>query len=58
MILSGAMMLDHIGELAAATNVRRAVHAVLTAGEVLTPDLGGTSSTGQMAVAIAAAVRG
>lgn len=58
MILSAAMMLDHVGEPVAAANVRRAVRAVLTAGEVLTRDLGGTASTGQMAAAIAAAIGG
>jgi isocitrate dehydrogenase (NAD+) len=58
MILSGAMMLDHIGEPMAAANIRRAVRAVLAAREVLTRDLGGTASTGQVAAAIAAALQG
>ena len=45
MILSGAMMLRHLGELDGASAVERAVDAVLEAGEVRTPDLGGSSST-------------
>ena len=42
MILSGAMMLRHLGELAAAENVEWAVDEVLARGEVRTPDLGGS----------------
>ena len=44
-ILSGAMMLEHLGQKPAADLVQEAVLAVLTEGEVLTPDLGGSSST-------------
>lgn len=43
-ILSGAMMLEHLGCGAAARAVETAVERVLTAGEVRTPDLGGSSS--------------
>lgn len=39
MILAGAMMLDHIGELAAAEKVRNAVAIVLRQGKKLTKDL-------------------
>jgi isocitrate dehydrogenase (NAD+) len=53
MILSGAMMLRHLGELNAATAVERAVDGVLDAGQVRTPDLGGSSSTMEVAQAIA-----
>ena len=42
MILSGAMLLRHVGEPAAAENVEWAVDEVLRRGEVRTPDLGGT----------------
>ena len=56
MILSGAMMLRHLGELAGAAAVERAVDAVLDGGEVRTPDLGGSSSTMDMAEAVAAAL--
>jgi isocitrate dehydrogenase (NAD+) len=52
MILSGAMALRHLGELGAAEAVERAVDRVLAAGEVRTPDLGGTSSTDEVAAAV------
>ncbi|MDN2498053.1 tartrate dehydrogenase [Nocardia nova] len=52
-ILAGAMMLDHLGESAAAAAVDRAVCDVLAAGEVLTPDLGGTATTAELGTAIA-----
>ena len=58
MILSGAMMLRHLREPAAAAAVERAVDAVLEAGAVRTPDLGGTSSTHDVGLAIAKAVSG
>ncbi len=57
MILSGAMLLRHLGELAAATAVETAVDRVLLRGEVRTADLGGTSSTDDVARAIAAELR-
>jgi isocitrate dehydrogenase (NAD+) len=53
MILSGAMMLDHLGELEAADRVRNAVHAVLREGKKLTADLGGSAGTTELAEAIA-----
>lgn len=58
MILSGAMMLRHLGELEAAERVERAVDAVLTAGEVRTPDLGGHATTRDVGEAIAVRVTG
>src|SRR5205823_11096036 len=45
MILSGALLLRHIGERSAAEGVERAIDDVLAEGTVRTPDLGGTSST-------------
>ena len=39
MILSAAMMLDHLGEKAAADNVRTAVRETLAAGEQVTADI-------------------
>jgi len=51
-LLSGVMMLRHLGENAAADRVARAVVAVLEEKKSLTYDLGGSSSTGQMADAI------
>lgn len=56
MILSGALMLRHLGEHAAAENVEWAVDAVLGDGRVRTPDLGGTSTTMEVGEAIAATV--
>jgi len=58
MILSGAMLLRHLHEAAAATAVERAVDRVLERGDVRTPDLGGTSSTEEVAAAIAETLRG
>jgi isocitrate dehydrogenase (NAD+) len=54
MILSGAMLLRHIGEIAAAENVEWGVDETLRKGEVRTPDLAGTANTMQLAEAIAA----
>jgi len=54
LIRSAAMMLDHIGERAAAARVDRAVRAVLTQGEHLTGDLGGRATTKEITDAIIA----
>jgi isocitrate dehydrogenase (NAD+) len=56
LVLSSAMMLDHIREKEAARRVRAAVHEVLTEGKTLTRDLGGTAGTTEIAEAIAAKV--
>jgi isocitrate dehydrogenase (NAD+) len=56
MILSGAMLLRHVAETEAAIRVERAVDEVLAGGRVRTADLGGTSSTDQVADAIVAAL--
>lgn len=53
LILSGAMLLDHIGENAAGTRVREAVISVLKEGLHLPRDLGGSASTSEVAEAIA-----
>ena len=55
-ILAAAMMLDHLGEKKAAAAVGEAVERVLAAGEVATPDLGGSSTTTDLGAAIAAAL--
>jgi isocitrate dehydrogenase (NAD+) len=52
MIMSGAMLLRHVGEPDAAARVESAVDAVLAQGEVRTPDLGGRSTTDELAEAI------
>ena len=54
LILSSAMLLDHIGESDAAARVRKAVNEVLREGKKLTGDLGGTAGTTEVAEAIAA----
>jgi isocitrate dehydrogenase (NAD+) len=56
LILSGAMMLDHLEEGKAADRVRDAVYAVLREGQKLTVDLGGTAGTTEIAEAIASRV--
>jgi isocitrate dehydrogenase (NAD+) len=52
MILSAVLMLRQIGELEAAERIEEALAAVLKAGLYTTPDLGGRSSTFEMADAI------
>lgn len=53
LILSGALLLDHIGELEAGNRVRNAVTAVLKEGKHMPKDLGGTASTSEVEEAIA-----
>ena len=55
-IVSAAMMLDHIGEPAAAALIRRSVRATVKAG-LTTPDLGGIASTAQVTAAVCDIVR-
>ena len=52
LLLSGLMMLDHIGERERAAHVREALGRVLTAGTVRTRDLGGTASTTEFTDAV------
>jgi tartrate dehydrogenase/decarboxylase/D-malate dehydrogenase len=47
-VWAGAMMLDHLGEGAAAARVMAAIEGVLGTGAVRTPDLGGTASTAEV----------
>ena len=54
LILSAAMLLDHIDEHDAADRVRKAVNEVLAEGKHLTGDLGGHAATSEVAEAIAA----
>ncbi len=51
-ILSAGMMLDHLQMPEAAREVEAAVAAVLAEGKVRTPDLGGKSSTEEVATAV------
>lgn len=48
LVLSGALMLEHLGESDAAKRIRDAVTTVISAGRVLTPDLGGSAKTSAM----------
>ena len=53
-IWTGCMMLDHLGEVQAAKDILDAIESVTEAGEVLTPDLGGSASTKAIAEEITA----
>ena len=57
LILSGALMLRHLGELAAADAVESAVREVIAAGTTVTYDLGGAAGTREFGEAVAARVR-
>jgi isocitrate dehydrogenase (NAD+) len=53
LILSGALMLRHLGERAAAERVEGAVRAVIAEGRTVTYDLGGTAGTSAFGAAVA-----
>lgn len=55
-ILSGAMMLEHLGQSDAARAVEAAVSRVLATGGPRTPDLGGTARCSEMGAIIAAEI--
>jgi len=52
LLLSGLLMLDHIGERTAAARIREALTRVLGAGAVRTRDLGGTATTTEFTEAV------
>ncbi|MDP2935247.1 MAG: isocitrate/isopropylmalate dehydrogenase family protein [Dehalococcoidia bacterium] len=52
LILSGVLMLEHLGEVQAAGRVKKALEAVLAEGKSVTFDLGGHAGTSEMADAI------
>ncbi len=54
LILSGALMLRHLGRPDAAERVERAVRDVIAEGRTVTSDLGGTAGTSQFADAVIA----
>jgi tartrate dehydrogenase/decarboxylase/D-malate dehydrogenase len=56
-ILSGAMMLEFLGEKRAADLVEAAVRDVLAEGRALTPDLGGAARTADVTEAVLAKLR-
>jgi tartrate dehydrogenase/decarboxylase/D-malate dehydrogenase len=56
-IWSASMMLDHLGETAAAREIERAIESVVAASEgPRTPDIGGNAGTQQVAKAIIGAI--
>lgn len=56
LLLSGIMMLDHLGEMEAARRIEAGLHRVYREAKTLTGDLGGTASTMQFADAVIAAM--
>jgi len=57
LLMSGIMMLDHIGEVDAARKVESALHRVCREGKHFTKDLGGAATTDQFADAVIAAMQ-
>jgi isocitrate dehydrogenase (NAD+) len=57
LILSAALMLEHVGERTAARSVESAVRRVIAERRTVTPDLGGTAGTRAMTDAIVAALK-
>lgn len=55
-IWAAALMLEHLGETTAATEMVAAIERVLADGRVRTPDLGGTATTADMTAAVTAAL--
>ncbi|HYI21716.1 MAG TPA: isocitrate/isopropylmalate dehydrogenase family protein [Candidatus Limnocylindrales bacterium] len=53
LILSGALMLRHLGEVAAAEKVEASVREVIAEGQTVPRDLGGTAGTRAFAAAVA-----
>ena len=53
LILSGALMLRHLGETAAADRVESAVRGVIAEGRITTYDLGGSAGTREFGEAVA-----
>jgi len=49
---TGAMMLEHLGELEAANKILEAIENVTAEGKILTKDLGGTANTQELTQAI------
>jgi tartrate dehydrogenase/decarboxylase/D-malate dehydrogenase len=56
-ILSGAMMLEWLGEAAAAARIRQVIERTLAAGHA-TPDIGGTATTVAFTEAVLSTLRG
>ena len=56
-VLSAALLLEHLGETDAARKIQQAVRSVIGAGKSVTRDLGGQATTDQYADALCAAVQ-
>ena len=56
LLLSAIMMLRHIGEHSAASQIENALNATLRERNIITRDLGGTASTGEFASAVITAM--
>jgi len=56
-VLAGALMLETLGESRGAALVERAVEEILVENKIKTPDLGGTSKTGEVGKAIAEMIK-
>ena len=57
LLMSGIMMLDHIGETTAARRVEDALHDVYGEGKTLTRDVGGSATTSEFADAVTRALK-
>jgi isocitrate dehydrogenase (NAD+) len=57
LILSGGLMLRHLGEIDAANALESAVRAVIAEGTTVTYDLGGTAGTSEFGAAVAGRLR-
>jgi tartrate dehydrogenase/decarboxylase/D-malate dehydrogenase len=51
-------MLDHLGEASAAARLMAAIERTLAAGDVLTPDLGGSARTAEVTARVCDLLRG
>src|SRR5580704_4238729 len=57
LLMSGMMMLDHIGEMDAARRVENALHRVYREGKSLTRDVRGTATTAEFTAAVIRALK-
>jgi tartrate dehydrogenase/decarboxylase/D-malate dehydrogenase len=53
---SAVMMLEHLGEKAAAARLMTAIERVTAAGDAMPADLGGTATTADVTAAVIAAI--
>jgi isocitrate/isopropylmalate dehydrogenase len=56
-MLSGVMLLRHLGETEAADGLRKAIFDHLARGRTLTPDMGGKATTAEVRDAIRAELK-